>query len=283
MRRSMWPFSASAGLLAAVLAGLLLCSCGPQPANFMEAAIPAERGPAGAQEAEPKPGDDTPPGIVPANRTEADVLDYAGFLNADGSEPVCIESFLQEKETLQEGRTRLFLQDEQGAYEVFGLACTPEEYEALTPGRRLRIRGYKTEFAGRIQITDATAEALEGEWFAEPVDVTAALGTEELKEFCGRRVEFRDLRVEPMFDGVSPYFTGWDNMGSEEQGSDLYFTASCGEETCAFLVNAALRGPDSGVYQAVQNLQVGQSVHLVGILSWYNGPQPLVTELEVLA
>ena len=91
------------------------------------------------------------------------------------------------------------------------------------------------------------------------------------------------MTVEPMFDGVSAFYYGWDNSGSMAKGSDLYFTASNGGESYTFLVKAQLCGIDSDAYRTVQNLHVGDIVDLEGILCWYNGPQPLLTSISVLS
>ena len=92
-----------------------------------------------------------------------------------------------------------------------------------------------------------------------------------------------EVTVEPMFDGVSAFYRGWDNSGSTAKGSDLYFTASNGGESFTFLVKTQLCGNDSDVYRTVQNLHVGDVVNLEGILCWYNGPQPLLTSISILS
>jgi len=54
---------------------------------------------------------------------------------------------------------------------VYRLACTQEEYEALLPGQKLRVTGYKTKFSGEPELTDATFSVLEGTFLSEPVAV----------------------------------------------------------------------------------------------------------------
>ena len=266
-------------LLLFTLACFSASGCGmPQAAN-----LPDDGNPSVFRSSVNTSQDDALPASL-GNDLEKDVaaMDYAAFLDSDGSEAVLIESCLQEKEVLEDGRTGLYLQDEDGAYYVSGLHCTAEDYEALTSGCRLRVLGYKTDFSGETQITDALISFPGGkEYVAQPADVTEYLGTEELRRYLNRRVCFRDLTVEAMFDGVSPFYYGWDNTGSPEQNSDLYFTASHDGEHYGFLIPAKLRDSSSDVYLAVQNLQAGDTVRVEGILTWYNGPQPLVTSVTV--
>jgi hypothetical protein len=208
---------------------------------------------------------------------------YSEFLSADDSRPITIESYLQEKQAWSEGKASLYLQDEVGAYYVYNLSCSQEEYQALEQGQKLRIRGYKTDFSGQIQITDAVYSVLDGMYIAEPEDISSSLNTEELYPRLNRKVRFHAMTVEPMFDGVSSFYYGWDNSGSMEKESDLYFTASNGGEPLTFVVKAQMYGNDTDLYRTVQNLRVGDTVDLEGILCWYNGPQPLLTSISLLS
>ena len=257
--------------LAFLLICLCLIGCGlPQAAN-------TEAGIVGYQLSEPETAGKT--AAVPAQEElpQETVSTYSDYLLSNGDQPVTIESYLQEKDAWNEGKTNIWLQDEEGAYYIYSLPCSLEEYEALDQGRKLRISGYKAEFSGQLQLTDAVFFLLDGTYLASPFDASAFLGSDELYLHQNQRVRFRDLKIEPMFDGVSAFYYGWDNSGSPEKQSDLYFTASNSGEMCTFLIKSSLRGTESEVYRAVQNLRIGDTVNLEGILSWYNGPQPLVT------
>ena len=215
--------------------------------------------------------------------SEDRIMSYAEFLAADMDQPVTIESYLQEKLAWSDGSADLFLQDEEGAYYVYHLACTLDEYEALNIGQKLRISGYKTLFSGELQLTDACFRTVNGFFIAEPADVTEIFESDELYRYLNRRVLFRGLTIEPMFDGTSPFYYGWDNSGSMDNGSDLYFTASCSGMESSFVVKEQLRGTDSETYRTVQSLRVGDTVDLQGILFWYNGSQPFVTSISVIS
>ena len=215
--------------------------------------------------------------------SSAPVSSYSEFLSADDSLPVTIESYLQVKQAWSEGRTNIHLQDEFGAYYVSNLSCNQDEYQSLKRGQKLRIQGYKTEFSGQIQITDAVFSVLDGIYVAEPEDISDLLNTDELYLRQNRIVRFHAMKVEPMFDGVSAFYYGWDNSGSTVKDSDLYFTASNGKEALTFLLKTQVCGNDSDVYRTVERLRVSDVVDLEGILCWYNGPQPLVTSISVLS
>ena len=217
------------------------------------------------------------------NSADGQAMTFAEYLSAGYEQPVTVESYLQEKQTWSDGKTGIFLQDEEGAYYVYNLPCTMEEYRDLNPGQRLRIRGYKTDFSGELQLTDASFSVLNGSYLADPYDVTEIFGSDELYLYLNRRIRLTGLTVESMFDGTSAFYYGWDNTGNVEKESDLYFTASKSGETCTFLVKTQLRGTDSEAYRTVQNLRIGDTVNLEGILSWYNGPQPLVTSITVIS
>ena len=265
-------------LILLILIYIFSAGCGlPQPANSVDAfsdPVPAST-PGAAVSA-------LPPAVEEIVSSEP-VNSFSEFLSADDSQPVTIESYLQEKQAWSDGKANIHLQDEVGAYFVFNLPCSEEEYLTLKQGQKLRIRGYKTDFSGQIQITDAVYSVLDGMYVAEPEDISDLTNTDELYFRQNRRVSFHAMTVEPMFDGVSAFYYGWDNSGSMAKGSDLYFTASNGGESYTFLVKAQLCGIDSDAYRTVQNLHVEDIVDLEGILCWYNGPQPLLTSISVLS
>ncbi len=208
------------------------------------------------------------------------VSDYDRFLADDGQEPLTIESYIQQRCVWEDGRTSLYLGDETGAYYVYRLACSAAEYESMQPGQKIRVTGYKTEFSGEPQITDAAFALLEGEYLTEPSDISS-LPEEDLYRYVNHSVSLRGFRVDPMFDGKSAFFYGWDHSGSADEGSDLFFTVKGDGFSCSSVVKTCLIAPGTDVYFTVENLHVGDVVDLTGILTWYNGPQLLVTEVTV--
>ena len=205
---------------------------------------------------------------------------YEEFLEAKDSTYLTIVSFLQRKDSWKEGKTNLFLQDESGAYYVYGLSCSSEEYHALSSGQKLLVRGYKSSFSGELMITDAEIERLDGFFIASPADVSELLGTDELYNYLNHSVCVPDLIIKPMFDGSSPFFRGWDNSHAADPESDLYFTGTSGDSIMTFVVKRQLCDSEADGYETVQSFRIGDTVAVEGILFWYNEPQILVTSVR---
>ena len=159
------------------------------------------------------------------------------------------------------------------------MPCSEEEFNALVPGTKIRVTGYKAEWAGEVEITDASFEVLEAEPFlAEAKDVTALLGTDELAASQNQLVAFKGMTVEP-YDESGAAFA---YKNPNDQTDDLYFKVSKDGATYEFCVEFYLCGKDTEVYQAVEALNVGDIVDLEGFLYWYEGPNPHITALTVV-
>ena len=204
-------------------------------------------------------------------------MTYAEYAAAEVDDPVVIEAYLQAKQVYnaEYGNTCLYLQDEEGAYFVYRIALSQEEYDALTVGQLLRVTGFKGEWAGEQEITDATVEILEGTWTAEAVDVTELLGTDTLIERQNQFVAFTGLTVEA-YDEEGKAFAFKD-----EDGSDIYIKFSLNGEIYEFTVETDLCDGASDVYQAVKALNVGDTVDIEGFLYWYEGPNTHITAVTV--
>ena len=206
------------------------------------------------------------------------VMSYADFAAAEIDDEVTIETYVQAHQGWWEdngaGKVTLYCQSEDGAYFLYNASATQEEAEKLVPGTKIVATGYKAEWSGEVEIVDATFEVVEGEYIAEPIDVTDQLGTDALIESQNKKVAFKGMTVEPIGEGAA-FLYGWD--GSGEEGSDLYFNVSINGATYSFTVESYLCGPGSEVYEAVKALNVGDVVDLEGFLYWYEGPNPHIT------
>ena len=158
------------------------------------------------------------------------------------------------------------------------MPCSQEEYELLTVGTKIRVTGYKAEWAGEVEIVDATYEIIEGNYVAEALDVTALLGTEELINYQNQFVSFKGMTVEARDDGAAFNYK-WDGSGVD--GDDLYFNVSLNGTTYTFTVESYLCDSTTDVYAAVKALEVGQTVDLEGFLYWYEGVNPHITSVTV--
>lgn len=212
------------------------------------------------------------------------VMTYDEYMAAELESEVVIETYVQAKQSWWEDKATLYTQDEDGAYFIYNMACSEEDYEKLVPGTKIKATGYKTEWSGEVEIAEgASFEIEEGNYIAPALDVTELLGTDELIEHQNKFVSFKGMTVEPAgqdADGNDvAYLYNWD--GSGEDGSDLYFNVSLNDETYTFTVESYLCDNTTEVYKAVTNLQIGDVVDMEGFLYWYEGVNPHITSVTV--
>ena len=218
------------------------------------------------------------------------VLTYEEYANAEMDTPVTIEAYVQAKQKWYENdkvmgtsTVTIYAQDMDGGYFLYSIPCSEEEYERLSEGTKIRYTGYKSEWAGEIEIVsdDLTPiEILDGNYIADPIDVTEYINDEdELSLYQNRKVSFSGMIVEPYEETMTAFAYGWDGSGSE--GDDLYFSASIDGTTRTFVVESNLSDVDSEVYQAVKELEIGDKIDMEGFLYWYEGPQPHITSVSV--
>ena len=206
-------------------------------------------------------------------------MTYEDYAAAAVDAEVVIKGAVQAKQAYygEKGVASVYLQDETGgAYFLYELPCTEKEYELLEVGKFIKVKGYKTEWSGEVEVIDAIWQFEDGEYIAEPEDVTALLGTDELISKQNKKVVFKGVKVEPIGeDGTAAFQYNWDGSGAE--GDDLYFNVSVNDQTYTFTVESYLCGPDTDVYKAVEDLHIGDVIDLEGFLYWYNGPNPHIT------
>lgn len=213
-----------------------------------------------------------------------DVLTYDEYMAAELDTEVTIEAYVQAKQSWWEDKATVYAQDEDGAYFLYNLACSEEDYEKLTPGTCIRATGFKSEWSGEVEIMDGTFEIVEGdEFLAEPLDVTDMLGTDDLINHQNQLVQFKGLTVAPSKDADGnevAFLYNYDGSGSD--GDDLYFNVSYNGATYTFTVESYLCDNTTEVYKAVTNLQVGQTIDAEGFLYWYEGVNPHITSVTVV-
>lgn len=220
----------------------------------------------------------------PAVKSEG-VMSYAEYVAADVDAKVVIEAYVQAKQGWWEkesvgGVATVYTQDKDGAYFIYDMPITKEDYDKLTVGTKLRVTGTKAEWEGEVEISDAKYEILSGNYVAEAVDVTALLGKNEIIEKQNMFVAFNGMTVMPSVDADGnevAYLYKWNGSGAE--GDDLYFNVSVGEAEYTFTVESYLCGPETDVYKAVKNLKIGDKIDMEGFLYWYNGINPHITSV----
>ena len=194
----------------------------------------------------------------------AAVMSYAEYAAADIDTEVVVETYVQAKQSWWEDKATVYTQDEDGAYFLYNMACSEEDYAKLTPGTKIRVHGFKGEWAGEVEIVDATFEIIDGNFIAEALDATALLGTEELIEHQNQYVAFKGMTVEAAGQNEAgedvAFLYNWDGSGTE--GNDLYFKVSLDGNVYTFTVESYLTGPGTDVYEAVKALNIGDTVDM---------------------
>ena len=217
-----------------------------------------------------------------------DPMSYEDYLAAEIETEVVVQGSIQGKQNFftkeDQGRATIYLQDEKGcAYFIYELPCTEKEYELMEIGKTIKVKGYKSEWSGEIEVVDVeTWMFVDGEYIAEAEDVTALLGTDELASKMNKKVAFKGMTVEPIKnkdDEDVAFIYNYDGSGERGPDTDLYFNVSVNGQTYTFTVESYLCGPDSDVYKAVEDLKIGDVIDMEGFLYWYNGPNPHITAI----
>ena len=212
-----------------------------------------------------------------------EVMSYADYMAADFDTKVCVETYVQAKQSWWEDKATVYTQNEDGGIFLYNMACSEADYEKLVPGTKIKVTGYKSQWSGEIEITEATFEIEDGNFVAEAKDVTDLLGKDELIDSQNQFVAFKGLTVEAAGkddDGNDVAFL-YNYDGSGEDGSDLYFNVSKDGQTYTFTVESYLCDNTTDVYKAVKELKIGDTVDLEGFLYWYEGVNPHITAVTV--
>ena len=189
-----------------------------------------------------------------------DAMSFEDYMAAATDTEVIVEGAIQGKQSFfsrdDQGLATVYLQDEKGgAYFIYELPCTEKEYELMEIGKIIKVKGYKSEWSGEIEVVDVeTWMFVDGEYIAEAEDVTALLGTDELASKMNKKVAFKGMTVEPI------------KNKDDEDVAFIYNYDGSGE-----------RGPDTDLYFNVS--KIGDVIDMEGFLYWYNGPNPHITAI----
>ena len=219
------------------------------------------------------------------------VMSYDDFVAAALDTEVTVETYVQAKQgwwtdsSTGKSQASFYTQNEDGAFFLYNLECSEEDYAKLVPGTKIKVTGTKSEWSGEVEIIDATYEIEEGSFIATATDVTDKLGTEDIANYQNQLVSFKGMTVEASTDAdgnEAAFLYSYDGSGSNEGNSDLYFKVSKDGQTYTFTVESYLCGSDTDVYKAVEGLHVGDVIDLEGFLYWYNGANPHITSVTVV-
>ena len=219
------------------------------------------------------PTDEPTPTDSPDVKGEG-VMTHAQYVAAQDDDEVVIECYVQDHQSWWDNKISVYAADKDGGYFLYNMACSETDAAKLVPGTKIKVTGYRTTWAGEIEVNEgATFEFEDGSYIAPVTDVTNLLGTDGLADKQNLPVAFKGLTV------VSAATYKWDNSGNP--GDDLYFKAALGDKVYTFTVESYLRGKDTEVYKAVEALKAGDIVDLEGFLYWYNGANPHITKAVV--
>ncbi len=217
---------------------------------------------------------------------ETAVMSYADYAAAAVEDEVCVETYVQATQSWWDGKITVYAQSEDGAVFIYNMACEKEDAEKLVAGTKIRVKGFKGEWAGEVEILEATFEFVDGDPFvAEPEDLTAVFGTDDLVNHMNELFAIKGAKVAASKvegkDGEFAFLYGWDGSGTRDDnggvGADLYFNVDINGAVYTLTVESYLCGNGTDVYKAVEALQVGDVIDLEGFLYWYNGANPHVT------
>ncbi len=200
-------------------------------------------------------------------------MTHEEYMAADMDSAVVVETYVQNHQSWWDNKITVYCQSPDGAYFLYELACSEEDAAKLVPGTKIRVNGYKGEWAGEVEIMDGTFEFVEGgdTYIAEALDVTELLGTDELIAHQNEFVAFKGVTIEAI-----EYKNG-------EPGDDIYVTVGYNGATYDFCVEIYLTGADSDVYTTVGELNVGDTVDIEGFLYWYEGVNTHITAIAPAA
>ena len=252
-------------MLLALVMVLSFAACAKEEAPATEA--PATEAPATEAPATEAPATEAPATEAPA----ASAMTHEEYMAAEMNAEVVIETYVQGHQSWWDNKITVYCQSPDGAYFLYELACSEEDAAKLVPGTKIRVTGYKGEWAGEIEVMDGTFEFVEGgdTFVAEALDVTELLGTDELIAHQNEFVSFKGMTIEAI-----EYKNG-------EPGDDIYVTLGYNGASYSFCVEIYLTGADTEVYTTVGTLNVGDVVNVEGFLYWYEGVNTHITGIAL--
>ena len=203
----------------------------------------------------------------PAKKSEG-VMTYEEYAAAEMDAEVVIEAYVQATQSWWDNKITVYLQDPDGAYFCYEMACSEEDAAKLTKGTKIKVTGTKGAWAGEVEIMDGTFEIMEGTWVATPTDVTSLLGTDDLIKHQNKLVSFKGMTIASI------------TYKNDAPGDDIYVEVTKYGKTYSFCVERYLTDPDTDVYKAFADLKAGDVVDIEGFLYWYQGANPHITAVS---
>ena len=155
-------------LLLALAMMFALAACGqsaaPAPAEEPAAEEPAAEEAAPAEEPAAEEA-------APAEEPAVPAMSFEEYQAAELNSEVVVEVYVQATQSWWDDQITVYACDGlSNGYFLYNMACSQDDAAKLVPGQKIRVTGYKSEWAGEVEITDATFEFVESEPFvAQPV------------------------------------------------------------------------------------------------------------------
>ena len=217
------------------------------------------------------------------NKTDPDkVLSYQEFVGKALNEQVVIRGYVQDKadfyENGEKSNTSLYLRDDNGAYYAYRVYLTKEDFDKIQIGSLVEVKGTKSEWNGEVEIAEGcTCKLLEGDKKTYPaVDLSDKLA--DAKDYINQLVSIKGMTVVGYGDEGLPF--SYTYGGGGDRGSDLYLNLAKDGKTYLFVVESSIRNENTDVYNAVEALELGETVDVEGYAYFYNGLQLQLTKVE---
>lgn len=219
---------------------------------------------------------------------EEKAMTHAEYVAVAVDAEVIVEAYVQATQGWWEkdgqGVITVYAADKDGAYFFYEMKCSEADAAKLTPGTKIKVKGYKAEWSGEIEVVDASFEFVKDAdtYVAAAFDATSLLGTDDLIKHQNEFVTLKPLTVVASTVKDDPkeydFLYNWD--GSGKQGNDIYYNVTDGKNIYTFCVESYLTGKDTDVYKAAEALKIGDVITVEGFLYWYNGVQVHTTEIN---
>ncbi len=201
--------------------------------------------------------------------------DYASFMAADVDAEVEVLMYVQAHQAWWEkdgqGVMTLYGMDKDGGYFVYEAKMDKETADSIKEGTLVKVTGVKAEWAGEVEIMDATVEVLGETKTFEATDVTDVISdSEKLATYMNQKIAMKGLEVVEV------------SVKDSEYDPDLYITCKLGDTEVNLCVENYLTGPDTEVYMTGKDLTAGTIIDVEGFLYWYEGANPHVTSISVV-
>ena len=207
---------------------------------------------------------------------ELSVMTYEEYVAAELQSEVLVEVYVQAHQAwwfnskVNHGVITVYAADHDGGYFLYEMECAEEDAAKLVPGTKILVHGIKAEWAGEIEIIEATFEFVDdAPYIAEAVNLTDLLGSEILISFQNQYALFEGLTVVSIeYQNGAP-------------GKDIYVKLSLNGIEYSFCVESYLTSPGSDLYKAVEELKAGDVIDVTGFVYWYEGVNTHITGITV--